>query len=69
MKNNITSSKDHFRKARKMMGRRKLKSLWSLMWAKHYAVLLGSNEQEINWAIETLRKADSSPLLDGESDG
>ena len=32
----------------------KLKSIWSLIKAKHYAVLTSDSEQEINWALETL---------------
>lgn len=38
---------------------KKLKSIWTLIKAKHYAVLTGSSEEEIGWAIEALRKADS----------
>ena len=37
---------------------KKLKAIWTLIWARHYAVLQGSSEEEIGWAIETLRKAD-----------
>lgn len=39
---------------------KKLKSLWTLLWSKHYAVLVGSSEEEIGWAIESLRKADNN---------
>jgi len=39
---------------------KKLKSLWTLLKAKHYAVLEGSSEDEISWAIESLRTADNS---------
>lgn len=37
---------------------RKLKDIWLLIKAKHYAVLIGDSENEISWAIESLRKAD-----------
>lgn len=37
---------------------KKIKSIWSLIRAKHYAVLVGDSEQEISWAIESLRVAD-----------
>ena len=39
---------------------KKLKSLCTLLWSKHYAVLVGSSEEEIGWAIESLRKADNN---------
>jgi len=50
---------------------KKLKSIWTLLWAKHYAVLEGSSEDEIAWAIESLRKADnqakhSAIVIEGE---
>ena len=38
---------------------KKIKSIWSLLWAKHYAVLLADSENEISWAIESLNKADN----------
>ena len=38
--------------------RRKLKSIWQLIRAEYYAVLIGNSEEEISWAIESLRKAD-----------
>jgi len=37
---------------------KKIKSVWALLWAKHYAVLTGDTQDEINWAIESLRTAD-----------
>lgn len=40
--------------------KRKIKDIWSLIRAKHYAVLLGDSEEEIGWAIESLRKADDA---------
>lgn len=39
---------------------KKIKSLWQLIRARHYAVLVGDSEQEISWAIESLRKADDA---------
>ncbi len=38
--------------------KRKLKTLWQIIWAKHYAILLGDSEAEIGWAIEAIRNAD-----------
>ena len=38
--------------------RRKLKDIWLLLKSKHYAVLIGDSENEIAWAINSLRKAD-----------
>jgi len=32
--------------------------MWSLLKARHYALLLGDSDKEISWAIESLRKAD-----------
>lgn len=42
------------------MNKRKLKEIWLLIRAKHYAVLIGDSENEIAWAIESLRKADDA---------
>lgn len=39
---------------------RKLKTFWQLIFAKHYALLLGNSEDEISWAIESLKKADEN---------
>jgi len=39
------------------MSKRKLKDLWYVLKARHYAVLTSDSEQEINWALETLKKA------------
>lgn len=36
----------------------KLKDIIKLLKAKHYAVLVGDTQDEISWAIESLRKAD-----------
>ena len=49
----------------------KLKSIITLIKAKHYAVLEGSSQDEISWAIESLRTADnlskhSTILIKGE---
>jgi hypothetical protein len=40
------------------MSKRKLKEMWQLFRAKHYALLLADSDEEISWAIESLRKAD-----------
>lgn len=37
---------------------RKLKDIWRLVRAKYYAVFVADSEEEIGWAVETLRKAD-----------
>ena len=37
---------------------RKLKDIWLMIKSKHYVVLTASSEEEISWAIESLRKAD-----------
>lgn len=37
---------------------KKLKSMIELLRAKYYAVLVADSEEEISWAIESLRKAD-----------
>ena len=42
------------------MSNRKLKDIWLLIKSKHYAVLIGDSEEEISWAIESLRKADDA---------
>jgi len=42
---------------------KKIKSMWSLLCAKHYAVLLADSEEEISWAMESLRKADEIAQL------
>lgn len=38
---------------------RKLKDIIRLIRAKHYAVLIGDSQDEISWAIESLRTADN----------
>lgn len=40
------------------MSKRKLKDIWQVIKAKHYAVLIGDSEAEIAWAIDALHKAD-----------
>jgi len=45
---------------------KKVKSIWSLLRAKHYAVLVADSEDEISWAIESLRKADELAELEEE---
>lgn len=43
--------------------RSKIISLWQLLWAKHYVVLLADSEQEIGWALITLQHADDKAKL------
>ena len=38
--------------------KRKLKDIWLMLKSKHYAVLTADSEEEISWAIDSLRKAD-----------
>ena len=40
------------------MTKRKIKEIWMLIRAKHYAVLIANSENEIAWAIDSLKKAD-----------
>jgi len=37
--------------------KRKIKDIWLLIKAKHYIVLTSESQAELNWALETLRKA------------
>ena len=37
---------------------KKLKAIWTLIKAKHYAVVIADSEQEIGWMLGTLRQAD-----------
>ncbi len=45
------------------MRQRKITEIWKLIRAKHYALLLADSEEEIAWAIESLRKADELAQL------
>jgi len=37
---------------------RKVKDLFKLLKAKHYAVLIGDSEEEISWALNALQEAE-----------
>lgn len=38
---------------------KKLKTIWQLLRAEHYALLLGDSDKEISWAMETLKIGDN----------
>ena len=44
---------------KEIITKRKLRDIWLLLKAKHYAVLIGDSEDEIGWAINALREADN----------
>lgn len=43
---------------------RKLKDIIRLIKAKHYAILISDGQDDISWAIESLRKADDDSKAD-----
>lgn len=49
----------------------KLRSMVELLWAKHYAVLIAETQDEVMWAVESLKTADnqskhSAIVINGE---
>ena len=43
---------------------RKVKDLFKLLKAKHYAVLIGDSEEEISWALNALQEAEEDSVYE-----
>lgn len=43
---------------------RKVKDLFKLLKAKHYAVLIGDSEEEISWALNALQEAEENSVYE-----